>query len=280
ACLLLTEGVVADMHEIYRLLGRALHESRGEPTLRAAVLAELSIMTTAVRVERIDEALGWAGEALPHARRTSPTAARLALKAEAWARVLLGQDIDEVCERFMAASDAAVYVAQSPYRIAAQRLVWRGDVGPARALLDELRRLADEQAEPTSYALARLHFCELELRAGHVEAAEALLDEWADASAYELLLWPMDERRRARLAAVRGVPQDVERWAADAIVRAERTGCRWDELEALRAAGIAALQVRDHARAAASLLPVWQHTERQGVTEPGVFPVAPELVEA
>jgi DNA-binding CsgD family transcriptional regulator len=54
----------------------------------------------------------------------------------------------------------------------------------------------------------------------------------------------------------------------------------WDELESERARGIAALIAPDAARAAEPLRGVWEHTERAGVLEPGVFPVAPELVEA
>ena len=56
--------------------------------------------------------------------------------------------------------------------------------------------------------------------------------------------------------------------------------CRWDRLEALRARGTAALLDHEPSRAAASLGDVWAHTQREGVEEPGVFPVAPDLVEA
>jgi DNA-binding CsgD family transcriptional regulator len=55
---------------------------------------------------------------------------------------------------------------------------------------------------------------------------------------------------------------------------------RWDILEASRARGVAALLAHEPARAVESLREVWAHTEREGVEEPGVFPVAPELVEA
>jgi DNA-binding CsgD family transcriptional regulator len=54
----------------------------------------------------------------------------------------------------------------------------------------------------------------------------------------------------------------------------------WDWLEALRARGIAALLAHDPTKAVDSLRLVWEHTLREGVDEPGVFPVAPELVEA
>jgi DNA-binding CsgD family transcriptional regulator len=40
------------------------------------------------------------------------------------------------------------------------------------------------------------------------------------------------------------------------------------------------LQEHEPEPAAESLRAVWQHTEREGITEPGAFPVAPDLVEA
>src|SRR5206468_9273707 len=85
---------------------------------------------------------------------------------------------------------------------------------------------------------------------------------------------------RALLAAGRGDPAAAERWAADTIARTASVDSAWDRNEALRARGIAALLARDAERAAESLRAVWEHTEREGVDEPGVFPAAPELVEA
>ena len=90
----------------------------------------------------------------------------------------------------------------------------------------------------------------------------------------------MYERCRALLAAGRGLPDEAEEWAAKAIARAVSTGVRWDELEALRARGIAALLAHEPARAVESLRDVWEHTQREGVDDPGAFPVAPDLVEA
>jgi DNA-binding CsgD family transcriptional regulator len=72
---------------------------------------------------------------------------------------------------------------------------------------------------------------------------------------------------------------ETERWAGDAISRAGRTGSRWDELEARRARGIVALRAGAPQRALEDLRAVWEHTQREGVLEPGVFPVAPDLVE-
>ena len=101
-----------------------------------------------------------------------------------------------------------------------------------------LLSIADERGEAGSYAFYRLHLCELALRAGAWEEASQLLDEWADSAEREFLLPPMYERCRALLAAGRGLPEEAEQWAGEAIARAQRIGVQWDWLEALRARGI------------------------------------------
>ena len=149
----------------------------------------------------------------------------------------------------------------------------------APALTTSLRR-ADEQGEPVSYALQRLHLCELELRTGDWDAAGALLDEWAESAEAELLVQPMYQRCRALEAAGRGRPAEAEAWAARAIAAAAEVGVGWDRLEALRARGLALLLAREPAAAADALRAVWTHCVEHGIDEPGVFPVAPDLVEA
>jgi DNA-binding NarL/FixJ family response regulator len=93
-------------------------------------------------------------------------------------------------------------------------------------------------------------------------------------------MWSMYERCRALLAAGRGLPEEAEQWAAEALEGARAAGNQWDRLEALRARGIAALLRHEPAQAAESLRAVWEHLRREGVDEPGAFPVAPDLVEA
>jgi len=280
AHLLLAGGTIADNDEIQAHLEAALAAAGTVARTRAPVLAEMAENVAAVRVERVPEAEAWALEALRAARRAGPDVERLALYALSWTRSMGGRPIDDLCERFHGVSESAFFIAQSPERIAGQRLVWRGEIGPAREALTRLMVIADQRGEPASYALQRLHLCELELRTGGWDEAERLLDEWADFSERELLLWPMYERCRALLAAGRGDPAEAERWATEAIELAERTGNRWDMLEALRARGIAALISHEAARAAESLRGVWERTEREGVDDPGTYPVAPDLVEA
>jgi DNA-binding NarL/FixJ family response regulator len=268
------------LEDLERDLELALAECDGDPGLRAYVLANNSANAAAGLVAGIRAAERWALEGLQAVGDSGSDIERLALYALSWTRALTGNPVDDLIEQSRAEYDASSFLAGAPERVAGQRLVWRGEMAPARAMLTRLKTLADERGEAQSYALARLHMCELELRAGGWDAAAGLLDEWSESSDGELLFRPMYERCRALLAAGRGVAPEAERWATEAIGRAEATGSEWDRLEALRARGIAALLAHEPQRARESLLAVWEHTEREKVDEPGVFPVAPELVEA
>jgi DNA-binding NarL/FixJ family response regulator len=280
AYLLLTRGEIRGNDEIQRYLALALADSRDDARARVRVLADMAENVAAVRVERIAEADAWAVEALPAAPGADAELERRALYALAWTRSLGGRAVDDVCERHRAASPEPAYIGHSPERVAGQRLVWRGEIARARALFTRQRVDADMRGEASSYALVRLHVCELELRAGEWDGAERLLDEWAETSDRQLLHWPMYERCRALLAAGRGLRDDAWRWGTEAHARARATGVRWDELEGLRALGITDLLAHDVERARQRLGAVWQHTEAEGVRDPGAFPVAPELVEA
>jgi DNA-binding CsgD family transcriptional regulator len=93
---------------------------------------------------------------------------------------------------------------------------------------------------------------------------------------------PAYARCHSLLAALAGRPDEVERWAV-AAAAPSATGDpwdKWDELELLRAQGIAALFAHEPDRAASVLRRVWEHARRESVTDPGAFPVAPDLVEA
>jgi DNA-binding CsgD family transcriptional regulator len=161
--------------------------------------------------------------------------------------------------------------------------MWRGETDAPRAALGELLRLADLRGEGESYLAIRLHLCELELRAGNLDAAETLLDEWAQESSEGPPNAPSAYARcRALLAAQRGRGHDVERWlagfAGDGFSGAVTD--RWQWLEAQRARGLALLLTGSAVAAAARLRSVWDYTLGEGVTDPGIFPVAGDLVEA
>jgi DNA-binding CsgD family transcriptional regulator len=281
AWLMLSDGVGPQtMDDVARYEDRALAECGNDAVLRATILARSAGNAAGTTVSQLHTAAGWAQEALDSARGADPDSERFALFGTAWVRAMTGQPVEGQCEAYWAVSGAPSYVAGSPERVAGQRLVWRGELDRARTALGALLSVADERGEDESYALARLHVCELHLRAGEWNEATVLLEEWAESSELVMGFRPKYERCRALLAAGRGDYAETERWATEALAIAEEIGVRWDGLEALRALAIAELLENRPAAAAGHLREVWRHTEVEGVTEPGVFPVAPDLVEA
>jgi DNA-binding CsgD family transcriptional regulator len=279
ALLLLSDGEsAATVDEQNRYLERALVECGEDANLRANLLAKKAANGAAGAVANLDEAEAAALAAVRDA--TEPRVLRGSLYALAWVRTLGGRPVDDLVARSRVAADQTSYISASPERVAGKRLMWRGDLPGARVLWRSLAVLADERGELTSYAMLRLHLCELELRAGDWSAAGMLLDEWAESSDYDAQIRPQYQRCRALLAAGRGDPQEAVRWANEAVDRARTVACRWDELEALRARAIAALLLGDAARAVHDLHAVWGHCERERIAEPAAFPVAPDLVEA
>src|SRR5262249_36015143 len=158
-------GAIRSIYDTVEYLDLAAAASDGDPVLHAYVLAKKSHLVPAY-VRRIPEAEAWALEALPEARRNGPVMERLALHGLGWARAMRGLAIDEVCERFRAASEAASHITDSPEPVEGLRLLWRGHVNEARTVLTDFMALADARGEEVSYALQRMQVCDLELRAG------------------------------------------------------------------------------------------------------------------
>ena len=277
--LLADGGVPAHTDEIEHHLEWAVTESAGDARLQASALAMMATHLAVTRVQRIRDSEALALEAVRIAGDADADARSVVLFSLAWARSLRGGAIEDLRARPHAVSDAR-RLHRSLDRVTGVRLMWRGETGAARAILRPLSVLADERDEPASYFVARVHLCELALRAGEWEAAARVLEEWEQSSDGTNGVGPIPARCRALLAAGRGDPAEAERWATAAIADARTSGMRWDELEALRARGIGALLAHEPARAVASLRCVWEITRSEGVEDPGAFPVAPELVEA
>ena len=314
--LLLGEGSES-LAEVEQHLARAIADSAAAPGLRAQALARLAflqvtvgarriaeaeqmagqalaaaasagpdaerraLLLVAARVERIGQAEQIAGQALAAAASAGPDAEREALVALAWARVMRGRGVADLAERAAAVPPGATDL----YRSAVDwpggvRLAFRGELAAARKAFQQLLAVAEQRGEARSAAVLTLQLCEVELRAGDTAAAARALgelDQWA-------ALEPDAARFRARaeavLAAVRGDPGDAQALAARVLAASGPDPYEWDRLEARRAAGLAALLARDPQRAVTSLAAVWEHTRREGVDDPGAFPVAGDLAEA
>jgi DNA-binding CsgD family transcriptional regulator/tetratricopeptide (TPR) repeat protein len=280
AHLLLGEAGNIAEHEHH--LDRALAEAGAEPALQATALATKSTLLSSVRVERIREAEAYALQACGLAPGGEGPEGRHALVALAWARILRGLPVAEQGGPVPRALEFAGLYEGSLDRPAGVRLAFRGEIGAARAVFHRLRALADERGEGRFLATVQIQICELELRAGEVTECVRLLDRWDECAAMEDTE-AIRARCQALLAAVAGVPEEAERLAAalDRMAAALPDGdLRWDQLEASRARGVAALLADRPEDAAGALSAVWEHTRREGVDDPGAFPAAPDLIEA
>ena len=279
AWLLLSESdAVKSRQDQERYLEQALAEGGEDRNVRARVLAKKAGHAAAASVSALDQAEAWGHEALRNA--DDPMVRRYALWSLAWPIALGGRSLDDLCSRSGATKDPTAYLSASPERVAAKRLIWRGELAGARTLLDSLSALADERGDLTSYAMIRMHLVELELRSGNFDAADRLLDEWVQSSDFETQFRPQYPRCRALLQSGRGAADEAQQLGRETIRLAQAAGSMWDELEARRALGIAALLESSPEKALDELWPVWKHCESEGVLDPGAFPVAPELVEA
>lgn len=278
--LLLAEAGNLTEHEHH--LELALAETEDEPELRAIALAAKSVLLSVIRVERIDVAESCAQQARALATSRGAPLARQVLQALAWVGVMRGRPLDDLVAVSSGHEPASLY-ENSIDRQLGVRLVFRGQVADARTVFGKLSALADERGEARFRAAIQIQLSEVELRAGRVSECARLVDQRREWAALDDLdaNWA---RCQALLAAIKGNPQDTDRWAARvaAMVAAsdEDPGLLWDELEVRRARGIAALLTRRPDQAAEDLEMVWQHTCREGISEPGAFPVAPDLVEA
>ncbi len=278
ALLMLSETGAERLSEMEAHVDAALAES-DDVEVRSTGLATKALIYAIVRFEQLEQAEEWAQEAFRLARAASRGAQARALHALVWINVMRGRPLD--LQEGAALEGASLYEAAIE-RPAGIRLMIRGNVDESRAAFARLRALAGERGEAVSTSIMHRQLCEIELRAGDVRAAERHLDEWGE--------WTLPDdtheqvvglaRCRAGLEAVRGRPGEAIEWAEKAIEAARAIENYREETEAQRASGLAALFAHRHAEAVTRLQPLWQHAERQGLDDPGVLPVAGDLVEA
>jgi DNA-binding CsgD family transcriptional regulator len=309
AHLLLAEST-ADLIEHGYHLERALEQSQHEPALRAIALAMKSELFTVIRVEHLEQAERWTEEGLRLAAPGTRAGRRLRV-ARAWVRILRGLPARDDAARDEAAGakaagrqaagakaaggeaagdepaaagaiggcpplDGISVYEGSIERPAAVRLAFRGEIAAAAASLQALWALAEERGEAVSRTVLHIQLWELALRAGDVREARRLLEVWEERDVEDLA--PARWRGETLLAAMTG---DIEATAANAATALELCRCQgWNRLETLRALGLAALLGNDPLSAVERFGEVWEQMRRERVDDPGVFPVAGDLVEA
>lgn len=259
---------------------QAVAEAHDASEIRAIALSRLSRFTAVVRVAQIPEAESMAAEAWRMAREAGGEAAFEALFALGWARMLMGRPLDDLGAQFRAISSETFPIARSLERIEAEREFCRGNVAGGLRVLERLMALADERNDVWAHGILRLQLCANQAHAGELESAEALLVDWDESADGGGTSVPEYGRMRALLSYVRGHPEEAAPWAEIAVAGAERQGGEWGRLSGVMIRGAAALCAHDLESAVPDLRSVWEHNQREGIHEPGAFPVAGDLVEA
>ena len=258
----------------------ALAEAPDDPVVRVKGLARRVELHAIGGVRDIRQAEAWALEAVEQPGDVPAVDRHEALQALAWTRALRGIPIDDLTGRQAVLDPPGLVVYRTLNRIALLRTAWRGDLDRAREGFHLLGQEAEARGEYWSQAATSLHLVEIDLRAGACDAVAAALDA-SDLTADEEIFLPSIQLRcSALLAAMRGDGSRAEVCARETVTEAERGGMRWDMLFGAVAEGIGALAAGDSPRAAERLGSVWRYTCEEEVDEPGVFPIAPDLVEA
>jgi DNA-binding CsgD family transcriptional regulator len=252
---------------------QAVQHAQDDPDVLAVALSMKAVLFAVMRIERLEDALGWAEESLAVATARAPAAEARALDALAWARALRGMPIEGLAPAVEDTGESLY--EQSAERITAVQHGFRGEVEQAREIIERLLALADERGEALSSEIMLLHLTELAIRAGDCNRARGVLETWETWAALDRVA-PARLRCGALIAALSGDERRAVDLAESAI---ELTEDAWDLFECERALGLAALLGGRAQEAAERFAHVWHHMEREGVDEPGAFPVAGDLVQ-
>ena len=255
------------------LESRAGRVREGDPALRAHVLAKKSITPPPAAVWRIREA-----EAVGRWRRCGTRPGRSRRWSGSRCSDWLGaRDARAADRRRLRALPRRIgrrrSHRRSPERVAGQRLLWRGDVTEARATftrLPDARRRAgrEDLLRPPAAAPVRARAARRRVGRGIAPARRVgRVRGRRVAGLADVRAVPSAARGGSRLPGGGGAMGGRRRRATPRRAAAAGTGSR-----RCGRVGIAALLARDPERAAESLRLVWEHTRREGVDEPGVFP--------
>jgi len=271
-----------DLPRVKGLLERALEEVGDNRHLRALILGDMAW----VEFEACNptSAIPWANAAVELAEEVNePLALRTALAVRAMAGAVLGHDTAHLLERGISEDGALAYGEVTTPRTCLGRLqLWKGALDAARdALQVELDRYLEQGHESASWEV-RADLAEVEYRAGRwrlaaghaLEAHEIVIEAgWTDVLGQVLPV-------KAAIECATGNIREARVDGAEALAVCERTGDRWNEIQARATLGLLELSLGDPAAAHRWLARAAEMTERIGMREPGAFPFVPDEVEA
>ena len=260
ALLMLLDGMWGTVDHAEGLVERALAECGDDRGVRSQAMDAKSVIAAGIRVSGVAAARAWADEAMALDRGDREW--RLLSDAANWCLVHSGRPPQP---------------PEGPPQW--KRLIWRGEMTEVERQVRQAIVAAEEGGRYQEALDLTVSLSDVLVRSGRIEEARELAtaQEDVDLTARES---PDVELLRAEIEVRYGDPEAARTWAGLTRDRAEALGHVWIRLEADRALAMADLQSGEPDAAAVRLRAVFDHVVSSGVREPGMFPVAPELLEA
>ena len=277
-------SVETDVETACGLLAEAFADLAGRDPARAAEAGTHLCLYLGILMGRLGEARSRAAVVIAQARAArNPVALRQALAAAGFLAALAGDPGagDRLREAVQLPGLADTpYLHDAPETILAMWHLWRGEVDPARDLLNTVMAAAERQGSEESADIARIFLAEVEWRAGNWVAAAAHAaaharwsresshgQEGTSAYVVSLLEASRGNLERARELAATGAGQAEAQ--SDWTFAAQ---CRW-------VLGMLELSADDPAAALRWLDPLADMLQTGGIGEPGCYPFTPDLIE-
>jgi DNA-binding CsgD family transcriptional regulator len=275
----------ADAESACRLWAEAFEDLAGRDPARAARVGILMGIYLGNVLGQLDEARSRGLAVIAQARAAGdPILVREALATDGFLAAVAGDagagDRLREAVRLPGFADTP-HPYWAPENALAVWYLWRGELDPARDLLNSVIAVAERHGSDNSAAFTQINLMQVEWRAGHWDAAAvhaAAYARWSRETGHTML--GVTAYAVSLMEAGRGdMDQALER-AATGVQQAEAMQdvlsaalCRW-------VLGQAELSVDDPAAALRWLDPVADVMQAGGIGEPGRYPFTPDLIEA
>jgi DNA-binding NarL/FixJ family response regulator len=261
----------SNAENVERFARRAFADASDDAVVRAGALDALATLEIFHRMGSLEVA----AELAERADALGQQPGRLAhnhISVLAWTRVLRRLPIDDLVAAQVAGGET-VEVSESLRLHLVRNALWAGRTADALAQIAVLRLEAEERAEAESGMYLDTTLGEILQRTGDWDGLARLTDGWRRGRA------AIGLRFSAGLALGRG-EWSVARRLAEETLATRLAFTVWNQLEARRFGAVAALMLGDTETAAAELTALADRLRTAGVADPGIFPVAGDLVEA
>jgi DNA-binding CsgD family transcriptional regulator len=268
-----------------RLYTEAFEDLAGRDPVRAVRVGTLMCVLLGLHMGRLDDARSRTAAVIAQARAADdPILLREALATDGMLAAMAGEA--DAGDRLRAAVRLPGFTGMpfpywAPEMSLASWYLWRGELNPARDLLNAVIAVSERHGSDESAEHALVHLMEVEWRAGHWDDAAAYAaahDRWRretshpqqglTAYAVSLIEASRGNIDYARELAATGLEQAKAQ--QDGIYAAQ---CRW-------VLGLLELSADDPAAALGWLEPVADMLQAGGIGEPGRYPFTPDLIEA